>query len=384
MTATLGPEDRRRLHETFEALCRISSPTGEERACADWIIRELGAMGVEVFEDSAGAVAGSNSGNLFARIPGRAARSLMMCAHMDTVPLAAPVEPIVRDGGWENSGDGILGADNKAAVAVLIELARRLTLAPEPSPTGLELVFTVCEENGLHGAKAFDVSLLRSEFGYAFDHASPLGEIIVASPTYMKITAEIRGRAAHAGIRPEDGVSAIAAAAHAIAAMPLGRLDAETTANVGTIAGGTAVNVVPERCRIEGEVRGLDPARVEQVVTELVDALQDAADAAACDLDVNLERMFAGYRKRPSSPAIELAARTLRQVGYEPQLVVTGGGSDANAFEVAGFACVNLANGTERNHEPTERVSVAALEDGLALAIGLLEQAGVGSEELTE
>src|SRR5256714_8624566 len=165
---------------------------------------------------------------------------------MDTAPPSAPIEPVIVDGGWENANDGILGADNKAAVAVLLELARRLMSTAERPATGVELLFTVSEENGLHGAKAVDPARLRSRFGYAMDHASSIGEIVIASPTFHRIVAHVHGRAAHAGIRPEEGRSAIVAAARAINAMPLGRLDPETTANVGTIAGGTATNVVPE------------------------------------------------------------------------------------------------------------------------------------------
>jgi tripeptide aminopeptidase len=366
--------ERRRLHNTFETLCRLESPTRRERPVADWLTRELQDMGLEVQEDDAGAQNGSNSGNLFARIPGRSGRQLMLCAHMDTVPLTAPVEPVLRDGGWENAGDGILGADNKAAVAALVETARRLTAGSAPE-VGAELVFTICEENGLNGAAAFDVSRLESDFGYVFDHASPLGEIILASPSLVRIVADVRGRAAHAGLHPEKGASAIIAAARALAGMPHGRLDGETTVNVGTIGGGTATNVVAERCRVEMEVRSIDPARVEEVVTAVIDQLQDGVDAAACDLDITTEKLFTGYRLRPTEPAVELAGSALSAIGYPPQMISSGGGSDANAFRVSGFPCVNLANGTERAHEPTERVSVQALEGGLELVATLLERA---------
>jgi tripeptide aminopeptidase len=367
---------RQRLNDTFAALCEIESPSGHERPCADRVAQELRAMGLVSVEDDAGPRAGADAGNLFVRIPGAGSESVMLCAHMDTVPPLAPVRPVLVDGGWENANEGILGADNKAAIAVLLELARRLQDAPQPPPVGLELVFTVSEENGLHGAKAFDVSRLQSRFGYVFDHATPIGEIVVASPTYHRITADVRGRAAHAGIRPEDGRSAIVAAARAITMMRLGRLDSSTTANIGTISGGTAANVVPERCRLEGEVRSLDEERVEQVVTAVVDHLQDAADAAECDLDVTVEPMFRGYRAKPRARHVELAEQALRDCGYEPRQIITGGGSDANAFEAAGFRCINLANGTERNHQPDERVSVDALEGMLEVAITLLELAG--------
>jgi tripeptide aminopeptidase len=297
-----------------------------------------------------------------------------MCAHMDTVPPLAPIEPVQVDGGWENANEGILGADNKAAVAVLIELARRLARAY--APAGLELLFTVSEENGLHGAKAFDTSQVGSTIGVAFDQASPVGEIVVASPTYHRIEADFRGTAAHAGVRPESGRSAIHAAARGIAAMRLGRLDAETTANVGVIAGGTATNVVPERCRVEAEVRAIDEARVEEVVTEMIDHLQDAANSGECDLDVTVQTMFTGYRLKPSSSQVMLAERALRACGYEPRHIHTGGGSDVNALLLAGLQCVNLADGTERNHQPDERISVDALNGLLEVAIALVEEAG--------
>ena len=370
--------ERARLHETFAALCRIESPSGTERACADWVSSELRSIGIRVEEDDAGPRAGSDAGNLIARIPGNGPRSILLCAHLDTVPLAAPVDPVIVNGGWENANEGILGADNKSSVAVLLTLARRFMAADPPAPVGVELVFTVCEEVSLRGSREFDVSRLASEFGYVFDHATPIGEIVLASPTHYRLIAEFRGRAAHAGVRPEEGRSAIAAAAAGIAAMKLGRLDSETTANVGTIDGGSAINVVPERCRVVAEARSLDDARAEAVVTEMVDHLQDAADAAECDLDVTVERMFKGYRTRARAPEVLLAERALQTCGYEPRHIVTGGASDANSFQAAGLACANLADGTEHNHEPGERISVDALEGMLEVAIAIVEEAGNG------
>ena len=332
-------------------------------------------MGLEVSEDGAGDRVDADAGNLLARIPGTSAESILICAHLDTVPLTAPVHPVIVEGGWENAEAGILGADNKAAVAVALELARAMQGAPRPPEVGIELLFTVREETALAGAKEFDVLALRSRFGYVFDHASPIGEIVLASPTYIRILAEFQGRAAHAGIRPEQGRNAIAAAARGIASMRLGRLDDQTTANVGRIWGGTGTNVVAERCTIEAETRSLDLARVESVATEMIDHLQDAANAAECDLDVTVAQLFKGYRTRARAPQVALAERALRACGYEPTHIVTGGGSDANAFEAAGLPCTNLANGTERNHEPTERVSVDALEGMLEVALALVAEA---------
>jgi tripeptide aminopeptidase len=154
--------ERSRLHETFAALCRIESPSGRERACADWVTAELEMMGLAVSEDGSARAAGSEAGNLVAHVPGRSEHSFLVCAHLDTVPPVAPIEPVVNGGYWENANPGILGADNKSAVAVALELARRLKAGEEPPPVGLELLFTVCEEVSLRGSAAFDVSSLKS------------------------------------------------------------------------------------------------------------------------------------------------------------------------------------------------------------------------------
>jgi tripeptide aminopeptidase len=369
--------ERRRLNDLFAELCSIPSPSGRERAVAERVAAELRALGFEVQEDDAAAATGGECGNLLARLPAgtaRSERSVLLCAHLDTVPHPGTVEPVLVDGGWESAGDTILGADNKAAVAGLLALAHRV--AVEGAPLGLELLFTVGEEVGLVGAKAFDVSRLRSELGYVFDHASPIGEVVVASPSYYRLQAHFHGAAAHAGIRPERGRSAIVAAARAVAAMRLGRLDEHTTANVGTIRGGDgATNVVPEHCSLLAEARSLDDATVEAVVAEMVDRCYDAANdpVCECDVDVDVERLFAAYRHGASDPAVVAAEAALSACGYVPSRIATGGGSDANAFEAAGLSCVNLANGTERNHETGERVGQAALEGMLDVTFALLD-----------
>jgi tripeptide aminopeptidase len=371
--------ERRYLHDIFAELCRIESPSGHERACARRIEQELRALGIEVHEDGAAAEAGSDCGNLLARIDavpsGRDStderQCTLLCAHMDTVPLQAPVEPILHDGFWENANEGILGADNKAAVAVLLALARRIRR--EGAPVDIELLFTVGEERMLAGARAFDRARLRSSFGYVFDHASPIGELVLSAPTHHRLQATFRGAAAHAGVRPEEGRSAILAAARAVADMRLGRIDAHTTANVGTIAGGSAINVVPERCSILAEVRAQREERAEEILAELLDCVHEAANLpeCECDVDVTVERTFTGYRTPPSAPAVRAAERALRACGYEPVRIASGGASDANALIAAGLTVVNLANGTERNHEPGERVSAAALEATLEIALAL-------------
>jgi tripeptide aminopeptidase len=372
--ARAGAAERERLLADFTRLCEIESPSRQERAMADAVTGELGAEGIEVEEDGTGTETGSDAGNLLARIPApESARTIMLCAHLDTVPLDAPVEVAYEEGVFTNRNEAILGADNKAAVAVILGVARRL--ARERPAVGVELLFTTCEELALAGAKAFDRSRLRSAFGFVFDHASPIGELIVAAPTYYRLEARFHGAAAHAGIRPEAGRNAIAAAGKALAAMQLGRLDDETTANVGVIEGGTAANVVAERCRVELEARSLDDTRAGEVVSALVDACTAAASDSECDLETHVEEMFRAYRLPRTDPAVETAARALTACGIEPSFIPTGGGSDANAFIRAGLTVLNVANGTERNHQPDESVTADALETMLDVTLTLVQVA---------
>jgi tripeptide aminopeptidase len=362
-----------RMLERFVRLCEIASPTGSERAVADAVLGELRAHGVEAAEDDSAVAARAGAGNVIARVAGESEGWVMFCAHLDTVPHDRAISVELSDGVYRSAGETILGADNKAAVAVLIELAAR-AVAERP-PVGLELVFTVSEEDGLRGAKELDLGQIRSPFGYVLDHASPIGEVIVAAPTYNRIEAEFLGAEAHAGIKPEEGHSAIAAAAAAVSAMDLGRIDAETTANVGVIEGGTASNVVPGRCRIDAEARSLDESRAAAVTQAMVDACAWGAGEHRCDLELDVREMFRGYRQRPSAPPVEIAREALRRRGHEPIDTATGGGSDANAFCARGFDAVLLANGTEANHTPDERVAADRIIEMLAVCEAIAAEA---------
>jgi tripeptide aminopeptidase len=388
----IGTLERRYLNGTFAELCRIESPSGHERDCAERVIAELRALEVEVHEDDAGEIAGADCGNLLARIPAdperRAAgrsddgpQSVLLGAHLDTLPPQAPVEPVLVEGCWENANEGMLGADNKAAVAVLLALARHIRHAG--SPVDLELLFTVGQETALAGAHAFDAARLRSGVGYVFDHSSPIGEVVLSSPSHFRVEASFRGAAADAGARPEEGRSAILAAARAIASMRLGRLDEGAAVNVGTISGGTAMGVVPERCSLVAEVRSLSDEHAQVLVGEVVDRIHEAANTpeCECDVDVSLQRTFSGYRLPSRTPAVHAAEGALRACGHEPIRVASGEASVANALLAQGLATVNLANGTERNHEPGERVSVAALEGMLDVAVALLDELAATSPD---
>jgi tripeptide aminopeptidase len=362
-----------RLRDRFVRYCEVRSPTGEEREIADTLAAELRALGLEVSEDDAAEAAEAGAGNLIARSAGTGEGWLMFCAHLDTVPHRGQVEVVDDEGVFRSRGETILGADNKAAVAVFMELIARHV--ESPAPVGIELVLTVAEEQGLRGAKALDASRLRSQAGFVLDHAGEVGEVIVSTPTQQRILGDFIGVEAHAGIRPEDGSSAIAAAAAAISRMELGRLDEETTANVGLIEGGTSGNVVPGHCSIHAEARSLDAERAAEVAGRIADACTWGASEHRCDVDVRIEELFRGYRVPRDSPALALAEDGLRGAGLEPQRVAIGGGSDANVFRRDGCDCILLSNGTADVHTSEERVPARALETMLEVCEGILAAA---------
>jgi tripeptide aminopeptidase len=297
----------------------------------------------------------------------------MFCAHVDTVPHRGHVEVVDDAGTFRSRGETILGADNKAAVAVFMELIARHVA--RPAPVGIELVLTVAEEQGLRGAKALDASQLRSRAGFVLDHAGAVGEVIVTTPTQQKILADFIGVEAHAGIRPEDGSNAIAAAAAAISRMELGRLDEQTTSNVGLISGGTSGNVIPGHCRIHAEARSLDTERAAEVAGRIADACTWGASEHGCDVDVRIEELFRGYKVPKDSAALGLAEAGLRAAGLEPRQVAIGGGSDANVFRRDGFDCILLSNGTADVHTSEERVPGRALDKMLEVCERILAAA---------
>jgi len=362
----------------FLELARLPSPPGEERAVADRVLDYLGGFGLEVDEDDVGGRIGSTMGNLLCRLEprdeGRGA-PLFFCAHLDTVPPEAAIEPVVgEDGLVRNAAGTILGADDKSAVASMLEAVARLVEDERPH-AGVELLFTPKEEVGLVGAAAFDESRLAARLGYVYDHAGPIGEVILGAPYQRRLDVRFRGRAAHAGMYPEEGRSAIAAAARAIADLRVGRIDAETSANVGEIQGGTARNVVPERCWFAAEARSHDERKLADVVQEMVDTITFAAGLGECEVEIQVGDASTGYRFKQDDLPVQLAVTALRRAGREPSFILSGGGADANVFNERGLQCLNLANGMTDIHTPDERIAVADLEEMVEVTLALVDAA---------
>jgi tripeptide aminopeptidase len=360
----------------FTGLAAISSPPGEEREVADRVAGYLSELGLSVQEDDAGTRIGSTMGNMLARLEPTNGGGLpiFLCAHLDTVPATDAIEPVVEDGLVRNARNTILGADNKAAVAVMLDAARRIVETGRPH-AGVELLFTPKEETGLEGAKAFDASNLAARTGYVFDHAGPIGEVVVQAPYSTAVDVVFKGRAAHAGMHPEEGRSAILAAARAISDFRLGRIDDETTANVGEIQGGTARNIVPDRCAVVAEVRSQSEKKVASVVQEMVDSCAFAAEVAECELETALEEKYRGYRFETDDPTVRLAFGALERAGFAPSGIRAGGGADANVFNAQGIPCANLANGMTRIHSADEHIAVADLESMVDVTLELVDAA---------
>jgi tripeptide aminopeptidase len=376
MTAVEQPPLTSRVVDLFLELCAIPSPPGQERAVADRITRELDAIGLEWDEDGCGPAIGSTAGNVLCRLPGNVGGGvpIFLCAHFDTVPLDGDLEPVLDDGTVRNAGGTILGADDKSALAVMVEAARRIVEEGRPH-AGVELLCTPMEEIGLVGASAFDATRLQARVGYVYDQAAPIGDVVVGSPTAQELELAFVGRAAHAGMYPEEGRSAILAAARAIVDMPLGRIDEVTSANVGLVRGGSARNVVPERCSLEVEVRSHDDERVTEVVQQIVDAAAFAASLSECSLESRVEQKYRGYRFRDDDLPVRLAVEALAQAGYTARLGLSGGAADANVFNARGLQCVNLANGMTDIHTPDERIAIEDLERMVDVTLALVDAA---------
>jgi tripeptide aminopeptidase len=363
-----------RLVEQFLEFVQIDSPSFEETAFIARLRAELEALGLKAESDGTGR---NGAGNVLAVLPGNqeGIEPIMISLHVDTVEPGRGIRPRIEDGIIRSDGTTVLGADNKSAVAATLEAVRCLQ-ASRLAHGDVELLFSWGEEHGLHGARAFDTSRLRSRFGFAPDGGGTLGTIVTRAPYHDTLIAEFRGRAAHAGVEPEKGISALAAAARAINRMPLGRIDAETTANLGLISGGTARNAVPEHVRVEGEARSLDRAKLERQIRLMRIALQSAARETGAEVEVKIEREYDGYTIGEDESPVRLAQAAALALGIEPRLAATGGGSDANIFNAAGLRTVVLGMGGHAFHSTQEHIAVADLGRLAALIGQIIVEAG--------
>lgn len=364
-----------RALDLFLALARIQSQPGEERAVMDAVRAELAAMGIESTEDDAAARIGGDCGNVLARIPATAPGTpIFLNAHVDTVPVVDALDPVVEDGWVVNRAPAILGADNKASVAGILDGVRRVLEEGVPH-AGIEIVITVQEEIGLLGARAFDADALEAEIGFVFDVDGDPGAMVMRASGQIALDVAFRGRAAHAGIAPEEGRSAIHAAALALSRLSMGRVEPGASRNAGTIRGGTQRNVVPEECHVQIEVRAMDEPRVADLAQEVVDAANAAAAETGCSVEIAQHRYYWAYAFDREDDVVRIARAALEAAGIQPREVETGGGADAHAFNSAGKRCLNLSSGMELIHTPDERIRVEHVQALSDITVELIRAA---------
>lgn len=376
-------EERNVINETrlvneFLELVQIDSETGEEGEIARVLKEKFRSLGLMVEEDDAAVKTGHGANNLVATLPGTVdAPVIYFTSHMDTVKPGKGVKPVVRDGYVYSDGSTILGADDKAGLAAILEAIRVLKEQDIAHGT-VQFLITVGEESGLKGAKAFNPELLKAEFGFALDSNGPVGEIITAAPAHARIDVVVHGKAAHAGVNPEEGISAIQVASKAIARMPLGRIDHETTANIGQFAGGQAMNIIPDRVEILAEARSLDEGKLERQIAAMRRAFEETAAEYGATVEFRVERMYPGYKYGDDHPVVATAMRAIRAIGRTPKTLASGGGSDANVIAGYGVPTVNLAVGYEEIHSKNERMPIAELVKTAELVVAIVQEVARG------
>ncbi len=366
-----------RLTETFLELVSIDSESYHERAIAEYLSAIADRLGLESFSDAAGEALSSETGNLYIRVPARGldAPPLCLSAHMDTVTPGRGIVPIVRDGVIRSAGDTVLGADCKVGIAAILELLYRSdegSLRHGP----LEILLSVAEEQGLRGIRHAKRDRLAARHALVLDGSGPVGIAVMASPTQDNLDFHVRGRAAHAGVEPEAGINAIQAAARAVADMQLGRIDAGTTANIGIIQGGIAVNIVPDSVLVRGEVRSHDPGSLKRQEERMVDTARRACDAYGAEIEVDILRAYDGYSIAPDEPLLKLAERAAAGEGLTFDAMPTGGGSDANFLNRMGMTALVLNIGARSCHTADEYVEEAEMDNLVRMVASMLDLSG--------
>ncbi|HHT01208.1 MAG TPA: M20/M25/M40 family metallo-hydrolase [Firmicutes bacterium] len=363
--------DQERLLDDFIALTRIDRPSRREAAAARFLRRRLQELGATVMEDGAATSTGGDGGNLLARWPGQGSTTLLFCAHMDVVTPANGIEPRREDDLIVSAGETVLGADDGAGLCAILAGIRAVMEYDLPHPP-LEVLFTVCEEVGLLGVKyAVAQGQLTAKYGFTFDGGNPQ-EVVIAGPAQDSFTITVLGKAAHAGVHPEEGINAIQTAAQAIASLPLGRLDEETTANIGVIHGGQATNIVPDLVTIEGEARSHDPQKLAEVTQKIAQSFTAAALANQAVAKIQIERAYEAFHIPLQHPLLTLLQAAMAKTGLEMQTTASGGGSDSNVLNAAGIPTVTLGCGMHRVHTTDEYLAIPELVQAARLVYQLV------------
>jgi tripeptide aminopeptidase len=364
--------DRDRLVRTFLELVAIDSPSGHEELIGAELEHRFSAAGTTVRRDQAG--------NLIATLAGNGDEAFLVSTHMDTVGSDVGIKPIIGDDGViRTDGSTILGADDKSGIAGCLELLTLLQEHPDWRHPTIEFVVTVGEEVGLVGSRQLDVGTLVSRHGFVLDTAGPIGAITYWAPTEVDLTIRFHGRQAHAGVEPEKGINALRAAAEAIAAMPLGRIDEETVANIGTITAGAARNLVPASAFLDGMARSHDQAKLDAQVEAMRRAAAEAAQRHGATFEFEAEEIYRTYKIEPTDKPYREAARAIRAMGYEVRDRKSGGGTDGNLLNAKGIQCVGLATGMVDEHATSEHIAIDDMVAACQILVTIATQEPEGS-----
>ncbi|AHV98199.1 M20/M25/M40 family metallo-hydrolase [Paenibacillus sabinae] len=367
-----------RLIQEFMELVQIDSETKNERNIADHLIAKFKELGLEAVEDDSQERTGHGAGNLIVTWPAENAAEdapkLLFTCHMDTVVPGQGIKPTLGEDGWITSdGTTILGADDKAGLAALFEGIR--VIKEQSIPHGqIQFVITAGEESGLVGSRSLDPKYLDADFGFAMDSNGEIGAIAVAAPTQAKIKMEIFGKSAHAGVNPEDGISAIQVAGKAIAAMKLGRIDSETTANIGKFAGGGPTNVVCDYVQLEAEARSIVQDKVDLQLAQMREALETTVRGYGAKCEFRSEIIYPAFSFNEHDPIVQLAERAISSIGLTPRRFPSGGGSDANVFNGLDVPTLNLAIGYENIHTTKERIKASDIVKAAELVLAIVKE----------
>ncbi len=366
--------NRERMLKEFFELVKINCSSGKEREVGDLVKSKLKELGIEALEDKAGKKTGGNCGNITAYVKGTVAGApvVMLSAHLDSVEPCQNVKPQLKDGVITSGGNTVLGSDDKAGVAAILE-ALRVIKEDGVEHGDLQVIFTVQEESGLVGSKNIDRKIIKGDLGYALDSSGEPGQVIIKAPGENTIKVKVKGKTAHAGIEPEKGINAIVLAGKALAQVKQGRIDDETTANVGIIKGGQATNIVPDLVEITCEARSHNMDKLAKLTSEMKETYERVVKDNGGQAEVEVIENFAAYQLAEDSGVAALAAKAAASIGLTPKLEATGGGSDANAFNHYGIPTAVLGMGMTKVHTTEEFIREEDLYKGAELAIALIK-----------
>lgn len=344
-------------------IIRIDSPSRREKSVAERLENEMKALGAECFYDGAGEKVDGEVGNLIVSFPGKKkdVPPFFLCSHMDTVSPGEGIEPVVEDGMMKSAGPTILGSDDKSGVSIIVEILRTLR-EKDIASSDIEVVFTICEETGLLGAKHLDTSALKSPYGIVLDSSTP-ARLVLRCPCSDLMTVKIHGVEAHAGLCPENGISAVEILSDAVSKMKLGRIDHETTANIGKISGGSAINIIPGAVEARAEARSHDEQKLDAQINHMRDCFTEAAEGRELTLDgkrlraraeIEVTRIYPLMKVSPESEPARLVRKAAGNLGHDIEFHTSGGGCDANYINEKGIECVNLGTGMYELHTVNE------------------------------